>query len=210
MSTLVDAETIVVGGGAVGLGVTYALAKAGLRDIVVLERAPDVGSVTTSQGAGLCGQVRDTPERIRLAMHSVSVFRELQRSPVPPEWREVGSLRIALSARRREEFQRLQKLGTVAFCAAIDGAVYARHGTTIETRLTVIDKRPAADATTFPASQGVAPDAATLLRWVQASVPRDGLQPSLRPPAARRRSGRHGSDGHHVGAAGPALAQQAG
>ena len=33
----------------------------------------------------------------------------------------------------------------------IAGAVYARHGTTIETRLTVIDKRPAADPAVFPA-----------------------------------------------------------
>jgi predicted RNA methylase len=71
----------------------------------------------------------------------------------------------------REDFQRLQDRGTVVFSAAIDGAVYARHGTTIETRLTVIDRRAATDATVFPVSPGVAPDAATLLRWVQATVP---------------------------------------
>jgi predicted RNA methylase len=71
----------------------------------------------------------------------------------------------------REAFQRLQERGTVVFSAAIDGAVYARHGTTIATRLTVIDKRAAADAAAFPASPGIAPDAATLLRWVMESVP---------------------------------------
>ncbi|HEY1246486.1 MAG TPA: strawberry notch family protein [Hyphomicrobiaceae bacterium] len=71
----------------------------------------------------------------------------------------------------REDFQRLQERGTVVFSAAIHGAVYVRHGTTIDTRLTVIDKRPAADATAFPASPGIAPDAATLLRWVLESVP---------------------------------------
>jgi predicted RNA methylase len=71
----------------------------------------------------------------------------------------------------REAFQRLQERGTVVFSAAIDGAVYARHGTTIDTRLTVIDKRPAADATVLPASPGIAPDAATLLRWVVETVP---------------------------------------
>jgi predicted RNA methylase len=70
-----------------------------------------------------------------------------------------------------EAFQRLQERATVVFSAAIDGAVYARHGTTIDTRLTVIDKRASADATAFPASPGIAADAATLLRWVQASVP---------------------------------------
>jgi predicted RNA methylase len=71
----------------------------------------------------------------------------------------------------REDFRRLQQRGTVVFSAAIDGAVYARHGTTIDTRLTVIEKRPATDATTFPASPGTAPDAATLLRWVTETVP---------------------------------------
>jgi hypothetical protein len=35
----------------------------------------------------------------------------------------------------------------------------------------VIDKRPAVDATAFPASPGIAPDAATLLHWVVESVP---------------------------------------
>ena len=81
----------------------------GKTDILLLERASDVGQVTTSQGAGLCGQVRDSAERIKLAMHSVATFRELQRDPdVKPDWHEVGSLRIALTERRAEEFRRLK------------------------------------------------------------------------------------------------------
>jgi hypothetical protein len=71
----------------------------------------------------------------------------------------------------REAFARLQERGTVVFSAAIDGALYARHGTTVETRLTVFDKRAADDPAAFPASPGTAPDAATLLRWVTGSVP---------------------------------------
>jgi P-loop containing NTP hydrolase pore-1 len=57
------------------------------------------------------------------------------------------------------------------FSAAIDGSVYAKHGTTIDTRLTVIDKQPAADPRAFPASPGIALDAATLLAWVAERVP---------------------------------------
>jgi predicted RNA methylase len=64
----------------------------------------------------------------------------------------------------REGFVRLQERGRILFSAAIDGAVYARHGTTVATRLTVIDRVPAADPAVFPASPGVAPDAATLLQ----------------------------------------------
>ena len=70
-----------------------------------------------------------------------------------------------------DAFVRLQERGRVVFSAAIDGAVYARHGTTIDTRLTVIDKRPADDPAVFPTSPGIAPDAATLLSWVMRHVP---------------------------------------
>jgi glycine/D-amino acid oxidase-like deaminating enzyme len=108
MSSIDSAEMVVIGGGAVGVGCAYALAKAGCKSVLVLERSDDVGTVTTSQGAGLCGQVRDAVDRIHLAMHSVATFRELQRSEVKPDWNEVGSLRLALSERRVQEFQRLK------------------------------------------------------------------------------------------------------
>ncbi|QNA86672.1 DEAD/DEAH box helicase family protein [Sphingomonas sp. So64.6b] len=71
----------------------------------------------------------------------------------------------------RDAFARLQERGTVVFTAAIDGSVYAKHGTTIETRLTVIDKTPADDPTVFPPSAGVAPDVATVLGWIETQVP---------------------------------------
>ena len=74
-----NAEMIIIGGGAVGCGVAYALARAGKTDVLLLECAADVGQATTSQGAGLCGQPRDSVERIQLAMHSVATFRELKR-----------------------------------------------------------------------------------------------------------------------------------
>jgi predicted RNA methylase len=68
-------------------------------------------------------------------------------------------------------FTRLQERGRVVFSAAIDGAVYAKHGTTFPTRLTVIDRMPADDPAVFPAALSVAPDAATLLEWVGEHVP---------------------------------------
>ncbi|WP_156146812.1 strawberry notch family protein [Brevundimonas sp. KM4] len=71
----------------------------------------------------------------------------------------------------RDTFVRLQERGRVVFTAAIHGSVYARHGTTIETRLTVIDKLPTEDPAVFPASSGLAPDVATLLAWIEAQIP---------------------------------------
>lgn len=57
----------------------------------------------------------------------------------------------------RDAYVGLQESARVVFSAAIDGSVYARHGTTFPTRLTVIDKIPAEDPTRFPATPGMAP-----------------------------------------------------
>ena len=83
-------------------------------------------------------------------------------------------------------FACLQERGRLVFSAAIDGAVYAKHGTTFDTRLLVIDKQPAADPRVFPDSPGVAPDAGTLLAWVIERVP-----PRLRIGASIAVTGAH-------------------
>jgi hypothetical protein len=88
--------------------------------------------------------------------------------PAQPDWRGA--------------FVRLQERGRVVFSAAIAGAVYAKHGTTFPTRLTVIDKLPADDPSLFPASPGMAPDVATLLGWIGAHVP-ERLPVTLPMPA---------------------------
>ncbi|WP_279482925.1 strawberry notch family protein [Aureimonas sp. SK2] len=82
-------------------------------------------------------------------------------------------------------YARLQERGRIVFSAAIDGAVYARHGTTIDTRLTVIDKLPADDPAEFPATSGVAPDVATLMAWLDDQLPeRLAVDPSVAIPRA--------------------------
>ncbi|MCP8896427.1 strawberry notch family protein [Shinella daejeonensis] len=86
---------------------------------------------------------------------------------------------------------RLQERGRVVFSAAVDGSVYAKHGTTIDTRLTVIDKLPAEDAAVFPVASGVAPDVATLIGWLAEQLPArlpvdPGLTVSVARPTAPR------------------------
>ncbi len=73
-----------------------------------------------------------------------------------------------------EAFMRLQEQGRVVFSAAIDGAVYAKHGTNIDTRLTVIDRVPASDIASCPTSPGITADLPTLLSWVIQHVPPRG------------------------------------
>ena len=71
----------------------------------------------------------------------------------------------------RDSFARLQERGRVLFSAEIAGSVFARHGTTVETRLTVIDRVPADDPTSFPSTAGRAEDLGILLDWVTRLVP---------------------------------------
>ncbi|MCA7118140.1 MAG: hypothetical protein LGL72_01710, partial [Acidibrevibacterium sp.] len=75
--------------------------------------------------------------------------------------------------------------GRIVFTAAIDGAVYAKHGTSIDTRLIVLDKARADDPSALPTSRGMAPDVATLLSWIAEHVPaRLTLAPSLAIPVS--------------------------
>ena len=103
------ARTVIVGGGAVGCGAAYSLAEAGKTDILLLEKEPTVAAATSSQAAGLVGQVRNTAERVKLAMWSVETFSRLQENEKSnPGWRQVGSLRVALNDERVEEFRHMK------------------------------------------------------------------------------------------------------
>jgi len=72
----------------------------------------------------------------------------------------------------REAFVRLQGIGRVVFSAPLAGKIYAKHGTSFETRLTVIDKRPADDPGDFSGYVSeLVGSTADLLRLVLRAVP---------------------------------------
>ena len=116
-----QAQIVIIGGGAVGCGTAFQLAEAGLTDVLVLEREPQLCAVTSAQAAGLVGQVRSSLERTRLAMWSVATFDRLERDgEVKPGWRQTGSLRIAQTPERVEELRRLL---AVAEAAGLDAGL---------------------------------------------------------------------------------------
>ena len=109
------AQTVIVGGGAVGCAVAYSLAEAGRKDILVLEKEDSLAAQTTSQAAGLVGQVRSTVEEVKLLMWSAETFERLQAdSPESPAWRQVGSLRVAHCDERIEELKSLKAVADEA------------------------------------------------------------------------------------------------
>ena len=109
------AQTVIVGGGAVGCAVACSLAEAGRRDILVVEKEGSLATQTTSQAAGLVGQVRSTVEEVKLLMWSAETFERLQAdSPDSPAWRQVGSLRVAHCDERRAELKGLKAVADEA------------------------------------------------------------------------------------------------
>ena len=101
-----------------GCAVAYSLAEAGRKDILLLEKEDSLATQTTSQAAGLVGQVRSTVEEVKLLMWSAETFERLQAdSPESPAWRQVGSLRVAHCDERIEE---LKNLKTVADEAGLE------------------------------------------------------------------------------------------
>ncbi|OWK21423.1 hypothetical protein AJ88_23370 [Mesorhizobium amorphae CCBAU 01583] len=104
-----------------------------------------------SVGAHVEGRVSDAAWR-----HLASAFARLA-----PGGRLVaitGSSLAPDNPKWRDAFVRLQERGHILFSAAIDGSVYVRHGTNVETRLIVLDKIPAQDPARLIASRGTAPD----------------------------------------------------
>ena len=95
------ADIAIIGAGALGCAIAWRLAEAGVRDIVVIEKA-QITHGSTWHAAGLVGQYRSAEDLTRLMQTSVSLLEEIQ-AETPIDWHRVGSLRIASSAARWRE-----------------------------------------------------------------------------------------------------------
>lgn len=100
------AKIVVIGGGAIGTSIAYHLARAGERDVLLLEKA-QLTHGSTWHAAGLVGQLRSKKNLTRLMQNSVAVFDRLEAEAGQViEWRKTGSLRIASSSERLAEIRR--------------------------------------------------------------------------------------------------------
>jgi glycine/D-amino acid oxidase-like deaminating enzyme len=100
-----EASAVVVGGGIWGCSIAYHLARAGLRDVLVLERR-ELASGNTPQAAGLVGQLRSTELMVRSIRHVVSRLEGWAAEHGEEcGFRQVGSLKLALSADRVRELE---------------------------------------------------------------------------------------------------------
>src|SRR5881398_3201190 len=93
------AQAVVIGGGITGASVVYHLAKAGWRDIVLLEK-DELTSGSTCHAAGLVTQFNPSPTMMRFRRYSIELYEELG------VFESAGSLRFASSKDHMMELQR--------------------------------------------------------------------------------------------------------
>jgi glycine/D-amino acid oxidase-like deaminating enzyme/glycine cleavage system aminomethyltransferase T len=83
-------QVVVIGGGIAGVSCAYHLAKAGMRDVVLVEKG-ELTSGSTHHAAGLVTQFNPSPTMMKFRRYSVQLYEELG------VFDRVGSLRIASS-----------------------------------------------------------------------------------------------------------------
>src|SRR5438067_12210335 len=93
------ARAVVVGGGITGASVAYHLAKAGWRDVLLLETDELTGG-STCHAAGLVTQFNPSPTMMRFRGYSIELYQELG------VFETVGSLRFASSKDQLMELRR--------------------------------------------------------------------------------------------------------
>ena len=99
------AKIVIIGGGVGGTSVAFHLAELGEKDVILLDRN-ELTSGSTFHSAGLVGQLRADPTLTKMNMHSVDLYRRLQKTDTPPSWRECGSIKLATTPERMEEIRR--------------------------------------------------------------------------------------------------------
>ncbi|MER9952942.1 FAD-dependent oxidoreductase [Mesorhizobium sp. M0047] len=100
------AHVVIIGGGIIGCSIAYHLTKAGVKDVVVLERK-QLTSGTTWHAAGIVGQLRPTRSWTELAKYGVELYKSLEaETGQATGFKQNGSLRLAQQPGRFEELKR--------------------------------------------------------------------------------------------------------
>jgi glycine cleavage system aminomethyltransferase T/glycine/D-amino acid oxidase-like deaminating enzyme len=115
MSTQKDeAQVVIIGGGAIGLGIAYHLGKLGMGDVLLLERH-QLTSGTSWHAAGIVGPLRWSMNLTRLAIYATELFAALEaETGQATGYRRTGGLWLAQTQDRLTELRRIAAIGEMA------------------------------------------------------------------------------------------------
>ena len=112
MAQLPDqARVVIIGGGAVGASALYHLARAGWTDCVLLEKN-ELTSGSTWHAAGNVPTFSASWSVMNMQRYSTELYRGLAEAvDYPMNYHVTGSIRLAHSAERMQEFERVKGMG---------------------------------------------------------------------------------------------------
>ena len=105
------ARVVIIGGGAVGTSTLYHLAKAGWKDCVLLEKN-ELTAGSTWHAAGNCPNFSGSWAILNMQRYGLEMYRTLATDvDYPMNYHVTGSLRLAHSKERMQEFERVSGMG---------------------------------------------------------------------------------------------------
>ncbi len=105
------ARVVIIGGGAVGVSALYHLAKAGWTDCVLLEKN-ELTAGSTWHAAGNCPSFSTSWAIMNMQRYSLQLYRGLSAEvDYPMNYHVTGSVRLAHSKERMQEFARAKGMG---------------------------------------------------------------------------------------------------
>ncbi|MCL0099713.1 FAD-dependent oxidoreductase [Dehalococcoidia bacterium] len=106
-----QARVVIIGGGIAGCSVAYHLTKLGWTDVLVLESKTIIGG-STWHAAGLVTQLRNSRTLIDIARYGINLYARLEEETGQiTGFRQTGSLSVAHTSGRMDEFMRMSSLG---------------------------------------------------------------------------------------------------
>ena len=105
------ARVVIIGGGAVGASVLYHLAKAGWSDCLILEKN-ELTSGSTWHAAGNVPTFSSSWSMMNMQRYSAELYRQLGETvDYPMNYHVTGSIRLAHTKERMQEFERAKGMG---------------------------------------------------------------------------------------------------
>lgn len=103
-----SAEVVVIGGGVIGCSIAYHLAKAGIDNVLVIERN-DLATAATPRSAGLLSHPRSDRNVIRMINRTRAVIPEIEDEIGESiDFRHVGAIRAIFSEAREPELRMME------------------------------------------------------------------------------------------------------